>query len=771
MFANSKNKTHASQDLSRVVHLIQSGKFKVAHQACLRYQKLYGLDFNILNCLATLALNENNLVKSRAYLIQALEFNPDHTLTLNKCGVYSRKLGLDSDAGQFFKRAINSSTKEPEAYYNLANLNMTQGRVMDAIQNFSNAIECKPDFFEGYNNLAIALIEFGRPDEAVKVLDTAIAQFPQAFLLYVNKAKGLQAMSLRKAAIAFLRSSSEELGEPFELLTVLADMETLDNDFLQAEVHYLSALRLQPTSAVVHNNYANMLHSVGRLDEAMDHYKLAVDHDAKMYQAMQNICNILNLKKDFAQSLVYLERVRTIEPNSPYLTGMQMNARMQTCTWEDWDFHTRNVEQAVIDQRKATNPFPPLAFFTSAALMTQAAALWVSQQVPTSNVLPPIDVSSRSDKKKIKIGYFSADLHSHATALLMAGVFEAHDRENFEWIAFSFGPDDNTALSMRVRRSFDKFLDVRAYSDRVVAQLARELEIDIAIDLKGFTQDGRAGIFAERAAPIQVNYLGYPGSMGAPYIDYLIADPVIIPDHLRQFYSESVVRLPFCYQANDNQRHIADETPLREEMGLPPEGRVLCSFNNNYKITPAVFDVWMRVLMRFPDCVLWLLQDNESAVQNLRKEAKARGVDSDRLVFAPRLRNDLHLARQRLADLFIDTYPCNAHTTASDALWAGLPIVTCKGETFASRVAASLLSAMNLHEGITDNLDDYEAKICELLGSPRALNDLQQKTALARTNSPVFDTKAIAKQLEAAYKGMYERLRNGVSPEAFDVEP
>jgi protein O-GlcNAc transferase len=758
-------------DLSLIVRLIQAKNFKQAHQACLRYQKSYGLDFNILNCQATLASQENDLSKSRDYLIQALVFKPADTLTLNKCGVYSRKLGLESDAEQFFKRAISSSPKQPEAYYNLANLCMTQDKVMDAIQNFSNAIECRPDFFEGYNNLSIALTEFGRPDEAVKVLDTAIAQFPRAYMLYVNKAKALHAMSLRKAAIAFLRSSSAELGEPFELLTVLADMESTDNDFQQAEAHYLSAIRLQPNSAVVHNNYANMLYSMGRLDKAMEYYKLAVDLDANMYQAMQNICNILNLKKDFAQSLVYLKRVNEIEPNSPYLSGMQINARMHTCTWEDWDLHTRNVENAVIEKRKATNPFPPLAFFTSAALTTQAAALWVSQQVPASKVLPPIGMSSRSDKKKIKVGYFSADLHSHATALLMAGVFEAHDRENFEWIAFSFGPDDNTALSMRVRRSFDKFLDVRSYSDRVVAQLARELEIDIAIDLKGFTQDGRAGIFAERAAPIQVNYLGYPGSMGAPYMDYLIADPVIIPDHLQQFYTESVVRLPYCYQANDSDRPIADETPLRAEVGLPSEGRVLCSFNNNYKITPAVFDVWMRVLQRFPDCVLWLLRDNDSAVQNLRKEAKVRGVDPDRLVFAPRLRNDLHLARQRLADLFVDTFPCNAHTTASDALWAGLPIVTCKGETFASRVAASLLSGMNLHEGITDNLTDYEAKICEFLASPNALNDLQQKTALARSNSPVFDTRAISKQLESAYKGMYERLQNGLHPKAFDVEP
>jgi predicted O-linked N-acetylglucosamine transferase (SPINDLY family) len=429
------------------------------------------------------------------------------------------------------------------------------------------------------------------------------------------------------------------------------------------------------------------------------------------------------------------------------------------------------VEEAVKANRKATNPFPPLGFFTSAALMKQAASLWVEQQVPLANILPPIVTPAKSVSQKIRVGYFSADLHSHATALLLAGVLEAHDREKFEWIAFSFGPDDSSPISQRVRSAFDQFVDVRTYGDRMVAMLAREMGIDIAIDLKGFTQDSRAGIFAERAAPIQVNYLGYPGSMGAPYMDYVIADHVVIPDHLRQFYTESVVRLPHCYQANDSQRTIADETPTRLSVGLPESGRVLCSFNNNYKITPAIFDIWMRVLVRHPDCVLWLLQDNDAAFQNLRKEAQKRGVDPSRLVFAPRMRNDHHLARHRLADLFVDTYPCNAHTTASDALWAGLPLVTYAGETFASRVAASLLSGMDMKDCITDNPLDYEVKINQLLDSPDELGALREKTALARQSSPVFDTTATAMQLESAYQVMYQRLINGLGPVAFDVNP
>lgn len=771
MAINTKNSSRAKLDLSQIIKLIQTKKFKQAQQLGLIYEKQYGLDFNFLTCMATLAAQQNELDKARRFLIEALNFAPDHTLTLNRCGVYSRKLGLNTDAEQFFRQAIASSSQQPEAYYNLANLYMTQSRVMEAIQNFSSAIECKPDFSEAYNNLGLALMEFGRPDEAVKVLDTAIASLPPMTVLFVNKAKALEAMSLRKAAISFLRTSREKLGDQFELVTVLADMETSDNDFKKAEIDYKRALEIQPRSAVVHNNYANMLHSVGRFDEALVNYKLAVECDPKLYQAMQNICNILNIQKDYAQTLVYLEKVRALEPFSSYLTGMQMNARMHTCTWLDWDAHCEEVIAAVQEGRKATNPFPPLAYFESAALMTQSAALWVAQQVPPKNVLPPVRKIENPLNRKIRVGYFSADLHSHATALLMAGVFEAHDRQNFEWFAFSFGPEDHTALSQRVRSAFDRFIDVRNYSDRVIAQLAREMGIDVAIDLKGFTQDGRAGIFAERAAPVQVNYLGYPGSMGASYIDYIIADHVVIPDRLRRHYSEAVVRLPHCYQANDSQRPVADDTPSRESQGLPVHGRVLCSFNNNYKINPPVFDIWMRLLQRFPDCVLWLLKDNDLAAENLRKEAVKRGVDPDRLVFAPRLRNEQHLARHRLADLFIDTYPCNAHTTASDALWSGLPMVTCIGETFASRVAASLLTAMNLHDCICEDFTSYESKITQLLEDPAALLSLRQRTQDARMTSPVFDTPATARQLEAAYRNMVDQAVSGLAPASFDVRP
>jgi predicted O-linked N-acetylglucosamine transferase (SPINDLY family) len=367
------------------------------------------------------------------------------------------------------------------------------------------------------------------------------------------------------------------------------------------------------------------------------------------------------------------------------------------------------------------------------------------------------------------VAYLSADYHSHATAYLAAGLFEAHDQSRFEAIAISFGPDDSSEMRQRLTRAFDRFIDVRDKSDHAVAALLREMEIDIAVDLKGFTQDARPGILAHRPAPVRVNYLGHPGTMGARYIDYLIADRRIVPEGHERHYAEKIVCLPDSYQANDRKRRIAERMPARVDEGLPDTGFVFCSFNGSFKITPEVFDIWVRLLKAADGSVLWLLDDNAAAVRNLKREAEARGVSAQRLVFAPRRPLDEHLARHRLADLFLDTLPCNAHTTASDALWAGLPLLTCAGNTFAGRVAASLLFAVGLPELITDSLPSYEALAMNLARDPAALAALKAKLVAQRNTAPLFDTERFARHLESAYVTMWERAQRRMPAESFSV--
>ncbi|MGP1609654.1 MAG: O-linked N-acetylglucosamine transferase, SPINDLY family protein, partial [Burkholderiales bacterium] len=403
----------------------------------------------------------------------------------------------------------------------------------------------------------------------------------------------------------------------------------------------------------------------------------------------------------------------------------------------------------------------------SAAEQLQCARTYAARKYP---VISPLWVGERYRHDRIRIAYLSADFYLHATSHLMVELFERHDKMHFEVSAWSFGPDTRDAMRARLQKSFEQFHDVRIQSDTEVAALLRAQEIDIAIDLKGFTDGCRPAIFARRVAPIQVNYLGYPGTTGADYMDYIIGDAEVIPEGHDDFYSERVVRLPDSYQVNDSKRVISGRVPGRAEAGLPESGFVFSCFNNSYKITPEVFAVWMRLLQRVEGSVLWLLEDNAAASRNLRLEAEAMGVRADRLVFAPRLLPPDHLARHRLADLFLDTLPCNAHTTASDALWAGLPLLTCRGHAFPGRVAASLLRAIGLPELITDSLADYEALAFRLATTPALLADIQSRLAQNKTTHPLFDIDRYRRHIESAYITMHERYQRGEVPQGFSVK-
>jgi len=446
-----------------------------------------------------------------------------------------------------------------------------------------------------------------------------------------------------------------------------------------------------------------------------------------------------------------------------------LHTKARMCDWGDYESDVAGILDRIRRHEKVAAPFQALALSNSPGLQKTAAEIWVDARFPASRTL--VEIAAPPAHQKMRIGYFSADFHHHATAFLIAELLERRDGSKFELTAFSFGPDTGDAMRRRLKASFDRFIDVGGMSDRDVAMLARNLKIDVAIDLKGFTEDARPNIFAMRAAPVQVNYLGYPGTMGAGYIDYLIADSTIIPPSHRPHYREKIVYLPNTYQPNDRKREISTRAFQRSELGLPRQGFVFCCFNGGYKIAPDVFACWMRILARVEGSVLWLLADNEIAVGNLRKEAGVRGVDADRLVFAPRMALPDHLARHRAADLFLDTLPYNAHTTASDALWAGLPVLTQIGETFAGRVAASVLNAARLPELITTSRDAYEALAIEFAANPAELALVKRKLDRNRLATPLFDSALFAKHLGAAYTMMCERHRAGLPPDHLHVPP
>ncbi len=530
---------------------------------------------------------------------------------------------------------------------------------------------------------------------------------------------------------------------------------------------YGRAIALKPDYAEAFYNCGNALHSLKRLDEALASYERAIALRPGYAEAYNNRGNVLRDLKQLDAAINSFERAIAIRPDHPFLHGIRLHTKMLICNWTDFDIQIKDLIERIQQGKKATPMLALLALTSGLLVQRQAAQIWVNDKYPASLALPAAAQYARHGK--IRIGYYSADYHNHATAYLMAELFERHDKDKFELVAFSFGPDINDAMRKRLVAAFDQFVDVRNQSDKEVALLSRNMEIDIAVDLKGFTQDARTGIFAHRAAPIQVSYIGYPGTMGAAYIDYLIADKTVIPEASRQHYSEKIVYLPHTYQVNDRSRAIAPATPSREELGLPAHGFVFCCFNNTYKITPATFDVWMRLLRQVEGSVLWLLEDNPVAARNLRQEAQVRGVAAERLVFARRLPLADHLARHRAADLFIDTLPYNAHTTASDALWAGLPVLTCMGEAFASRMAASLLNAIDLPELITTTPQQYEALAVELATQPQRLQQIKHKLERNRLTAPLFDTPLFTRNIEAAYTRIYERYHSGLPPDHIHV--
>ena len=441
---------------------------------------------------------------------------------------------------------------------------------------------------------------------------------------------------------------------------------------------------------------------------------------------------------------------------------MLLHTKMLMCNWQNFKVNVKSLSLQINENKKSSLCLPVLALTDSPLIQRKSSEIWVNDKYPYSSLFGPIFKSRHRDK--IKIGYYSPDFREHPVAYVLAELLELHDKNQFELFGFYFGPPDSSKIHKRVSSAFNQFIDVGFKSDKDITLMSREIGIDIAVDLTGFTGLSRTDIFSYRAAPIQVNYLGYSGTIGAEYIDYIIADPIIIPTESQKYYSEKVAYLPNSYLVYDTQRSMPDRLFTKDELGLPKDSFVFCCFNNNYKITPNTFDGWVRILKAVKGSVLWLLEDNPIAVSNLRKEAQFRGLDPNRLVFAKRMDPSEYLARNYVADLFIDTFPYNAHTTAADALWFGLPILTCMGESFASRVAASLLNAIELPELITTTQEQYEARAIELATNPEKLKAIKYKLERNRLTTALFDTTRFTKHIQAAYKQMYERYQADLPP-------
>jgi predicted O-linked N-acetylglucosamine transferase (SPINDLY family) len=699
---------------------------------------------------------------------KAIALKPDSAGAFYNRGIVLKELKRLDEALASYDKAIALKPDFAAAFLNRGNVLKQLKRLDEALASYDKAIALKPDFAEAFLNRGNALEELKRLDDALASYDRLVALKPDyadAFYnrgIVLKKLKRLDdALASYDRAIALKPDHADAFNNRGNALKELMRPD-------EALASYNQVIAFKPDFAEAFVNRGAVLQELKRLDDALASYDKAIDLKSDFADAFLNRGNVLKELKRLDDALASYDKAIALKPDYDFLYGTKIHTQMHLCDWIDIKLQLNKIKEFIEKECKAAPPFAILGLFDDLEIELKASRIYVNQKYPTSSIIN--DLKTQNQGGKIRIGYYSADFHNHATSVLMAELFEAHDAQKFELYGFSFGDNKLDELRIRVSRGFDYFFDVSKNSDQEIARMSRDFCIDIAVDLKGFTQDCRMGIFAERAAPLQISYLGYPGTSAAPYFEYLVADEILIPLESRKYYSEKIIYMPHSYQVNDSKRNISPKLFTRQDLGLPEIGFVFCCFNNNYKIMPETFDIWMRLLKKVSGSVLWLLEDNPTAAKNLRKEAVLRGVEPARLVFAPRMKLDEHLARHRCADLFIDTLPYNAHTTASDALWAGLPVLTQMGQSFAARVGASLLNAMDLPELITNTQEEYECKAIELANDPLRLTHIKKKLEQNRETSPLFNGRLFARHIEAAYQEIHRRHLNGEKPDHIDVK-
>ena len=726
-----------------------------------------------LNNRANVLSNLKRYDEALASCDKALAIKPRFAEALNNRGNVLHDLKRYDEALASYDEALAIRPDYVKALGNRANVLQDLGRYDDALASCDRALAIKPDFAEALNNRGNALHELKRYDEALACYDKALAIKPDYVKALSNRGNVLHALKRHDEALVSCERALAIKPDSVEALNNRGNVLWALKRYEEALASCSKALAIEPDHVDALCSCGNALHRLNRYDEAISCYRRALAIKPDYAQAHYNLGRILTGLRRLDEAIANFRRAHQLKPDLPYAFSSVVDQLRMICDWSG----SAEMEQEVLERvRKATSvemPFLLLTIPSRAVDQLRCAQGCLMNEFPTPPPPLPQQTKRRSPRRdrKIRIAYVSANFHSHPVAQLMAELFERHDRATFEVIGFSFGPDDRSGMRRRLEKAFDRFVDVRPHRDAEIARRMHELEVDVAIDLMGHTEDCRLGVFAHRPAPVQATYLGYAGTTGADFIDYIIVDPFVVPADQQPFFAEKLVHLPDCYMVNGSKRPITDRTPSRAECGLPEHGFVFCCFNNAYKITPTWFDIWMRLLTAVPGSVLWLRRHNEGAEINLRREAEARGVDSARLVFAPRVTAAEHLARHRRADLFLDTLPYNAHATASDALWAGLPVLTCAGSTFAGRVGGSLLQAIGLPELVAYTAADYEHLALKLAREPRLLQEIHAKLRRNRLTKPLFDTDRFRRHIEAAYLEMLEIAGRGQGPRAFTIAP
>jgi len=640
------------------------------------------------------------------------------------------KLGLLDKAMIAFDHCLKLNPNFAEAYVNKANCLQERNLSKEALNLSEKAICLNPQLFEAWNSKGVSLSKLGYFDEAVKNFNEALSLFPNYADAWSNLGNVLGSLSKFEEALKALDRS----------------------------------VNLRPNYAEAWNNRGLVIQALGAYQQALDSFDRAIKLKFNYPEAWRNRAIPLNSLRLYDEAIFSYKRALELNPHLDFCLGDLMHTQMKICDWSDFETRIDALKKGITEGQKVSSPFAILGLFDSPELQKNSAEIYVEERLKKTGQLG--EILKKSAKEKIRVGYFSMDFREHPVSYLIADLIELHNRNKFEIYGFSFGANTRDSLRQRLEKSFDKFFDVRDQSEIDIARLSRQLEVDIAIDLGGHTQDSRPRIFIEQAAPIQIGFLGYPGTFGSACMDYFVGDRVAVTERNLQYFSEKIIFLPNSFQVNPSYRKIADVVRTKESYGLPKDSFVFCCFNNPWKITPQVFKSWMEILRRVPNSVLWLTQNNSGIEKNLRDFAADNGIESARLIFTQRVKDiSDHYRRYLAADLFLDTYPFGAHTTASDALWAGLPVLTLQGQSFAARVASSLLTNINIPELITCSKEEYCLLAIELALNPAKLALIRAKLARNRSCTPLFNVELYVRQLESAYQVAYDRYCSGLKPE------
>ena len=684
-----------------------------------------------LQLMGLLRLHQGRAAEALPYIERALTLQPAAPDLLANYGIALQGVGRYRDALEALARAVKLSPNDSRAWGDRGAVLGKVHRNEEALVDLERAVALDPDNADAWNNRGLVLTALGRPEEALASHDRALQLRPANVEARNNRGLALKALGLAAEALA----------------------------------EFDQVLRAKPDHAGALVNRASVLRAMGEVDEALQSYERALTIQPDMPEALASRASCLwTRKSDVAGAIADLQRLVAITPDYPYARGDLLHLKMHAGDWRDLARERAALDAGVRAGRRVVEPYVYQGLSSSPADLLAAARIYALDKYPPL----PVPRRRRRREGKIRLGYLCGEFRAQATMYLAAGLFEHHDRTRFAVTGFDNSREDGSAMRRRVMAAFDRFLPIQMLSDREAARLIAGEEIDILVNLNGYFGALRMGVFARRPALLQVNYLGFPGSLGANYMDYILADAEVIPRGEEQFYSEKVVRLADCYQINDGARS-RPATTTRAAHALKETDFVFCHFNYPYKITPEMFTLWLRLLQSVPSSVLWLLDSNALFAANLRGEMARAGLDPARLVFAPLMENAAHVSRLALGDLFLDSLPYNAHTTASDALWAGLPLITCRGQAFAGRVAASLLRAAGLAELITTSLAEYESLALRLANDRALLQSYRDRLTRDPARLALFDTVRTTRRIEAAYEEMMARWAKDVSPAGFDV--